>query len=271
MPVRFLIPGDKYLGAGVHIGTLEKTGQMERFIFRVCPDGLAVLDLHVVDNRIRVVGEFLANQKKMVVVSRKSVAHAAIRKFAEIVGAKAVCGRFMPGMLTNPGYKDFYEADVIFVVDPMADYQAVEESVRARVPLVAICNTYNETNNIDLILPANNKGHRSIAVLFWLLAREIQKERGTIKTYREFKPDIKDFYGKERYDQYREGREAGREGGRESEGGGRLGGRESAGRGRFAAGRGGRGGWSSRRGGRDRDRRGGRGGNRRGGRGRNRY
>jgi small subunit ribosomal protein S2 len=195
MPVRFLIPRDKYLAAGVHIGTQQKTKQMDRFVYKIRPMGLAVLNLRTVDDRIRTVGRFLSSLSKIIVVSRKSIACPAITKFAEIVGAKAVCGRFMPGMLTNPNYKDFYEADVVFVIDPLTDYQAVDEAVKASVPLVSICDTFNETRNIDLILPANNKGRRSMATLFWLLAREVQKNRGAIKSDREFKYSVEDFIG----------------------------------------------------------------------------
>lgn len=197
MPVRFLIPREKYLAAGVHIGTQQRTKQMQRFIYKIRPIGLAVLNLRIVDERIRIAGKFLANNENIVVVSRKSVAHAAIRKFAEIIGAKGVCGRFMPGMLTNPNYEGFYEADVVFVVDPFADYQAVEESVRAGVPLVSICDTFNETNDLDLIIPANNKGRKSLATLFWLLTREVLKNRGEIKNDREFKYSVEDFYGED--------------------------------------------------------------------------
>jgi small subunit ribosomal protein S2 len=83
--------------------------------------------------------------------------------------------------------------DVIFVVDPLTDSQAIEEAVKARVPIVALCNTFNETKDIDLIIPCNNVGKGSIAAVFWLLAREILKERGEIKSDKEFKYKIEEF------------------------------------------------------------------------------
>jgi small subunit ribosomal protein S2 len=85
------------------------------------------------------------------------------------------------------------EADVVFIIDPMIDKQALEEAVKARVPVVAVCNSFNETRNVDLIIPANNKGKRALATLLWLLAREILKERGEIKSDRDFKVRIEDF------------------------------------------------------------------------------
>jgi small subunit ribosomal protein S2 len=65
--------------------------------------------------------------------------------------------------------------------------------VTARVPVVAICDTFNETRDVDVILPANNKGKKALATLFWLLARQTLKERGEIKTDKEFKYKIEDF------------------------------------------------------------------------------
>jgi small subunit ribosomal protein S2 len=217
MPVHFLVPREEYLAAGIHIGMKERTKHMQLFVYKVRPDGLAVMNLQTIDERIRTAAKFLARAKNMLVVSRKGVAHDAIKKFSEVVGAKAVKGRFMPGMLTNPRYENFYEADVVLAVDPMFDYQALKESATARIPVVAICDTLNETDNVDLIIPANNKGIRSITLLFWLLAREILKERGEIKSDKGFKHKIEDFtkrgpFRQERYERGRRKREpAGRE------------------------------------------------------------
>jgi small subunit ribosomal protein S2 len=192
-PVKFLIPRKQYLSSGIHIGMKQHTKEMKKYIYRVRPDGLAVLNLRMIDERIRIAAKFLARKKNILVVARKGSAHAAIKKFGEIVGAKVVAGRFMPGTMTNPNYDGFYEADVVMVVDPLSDRQAVEEAVKARVPVVALCDTFNETTDIDLVIPANIKGKKSIATIFWLLAREIQKERGEIKRDRDFKYEIKDF------------------------------------------------------------------------------
>ena len=193
MPARLLIPREKYLASGIHIGMKQKTKNMKEFIYKVRPDGLAVLNLRKLDEKIRIAGKFLARMEKVLVVGRKSVAQGAVKKFAESIGAKVIVGRFMPGMLTNPNYRNFFEADVIFIVDPLVDYQALKEAVKARVPIVAICDTFNETKDIDFIIPANNKGKLALATLFWILTREVLKERGKIKTDKEFEYTIEDF------------------------------------------------------------------------------
>lgn len=195
MSEKLLMPKEEYLASGVHIGMKQKTKQMKEFIYKVREDGLAVLNLSTIDERIQIAAKFLGRLKDIIVVTRKQVGFDSIKKFAEVIGAKVVTGRFMPGTLTNPTYKHFFEAQAMIIIDPLSDIHALQESVKARVPVVAICDTFNETKDIDFIIPANNKGKKSIATIFWLLAREILKERGTIKSDSEFKHEIKDFEG----------------------------------------------------------------------------
>lgn len=190
---RLLISRQQYLASGIHIGMKQRTEQMKEFIYKVRPDGLAVLNLRKVDEKIRIAAKFLARANKILIVGRKSIAHEPIKKFCEITSCEVVTGRFMPGTLTNPNYKKFFEAEVILISDPLLDYQALKEAVKARVPVIAICDTINETKDIDFIIPANNKGKKALATLFWLLAREILKERGQIKSNEEFKYKIEDF------------------------------------------------------------------------------
>jgi small subunit ribosomal protein S2 len=193
MPVKLLIPRQQYLASGIHMGMKLKTEDMKEFIYKVRPDGLAVLNLRKIDERIRIASRFLARAKNIVVASKKSPVQKGVKKFAELIKAQAFVGRFLPGTLTNPSFEKYMEADVVFILDPMIDKQALEEAVKARVPVVAVCNSFNETRNVDLIIPANNKGKRALATLLWLLAREILKERGEIKSDKDFKVKVEDF------------------------------------------------------------------------------
>lgn len=184
-----LIDKKEYLTAGIHIGMKSKNKDMERFIYKIREDGLAVLNLKMVDERIKIAADFLSRTKTILVVGRKSNAHEPIRKFAEVVeGVKIVIGRFMPGTLTNPNYEDFVEPDVVILSDPQADYQALKEAVESRIPVVALCDTFNETKNIDYVIPCNNKGKKSLALIFWVLAKQINESRGV-----EFKLKPEDF------------------------------------------------------------------------------
>jgi len=173
-----LIPKQDYLSAGIHIGMKSKTASMKKFIYKIRDDGLSVLNLKLLDERIRIAAKFLAKRKNILVVGRKTNAHVGVKKLAEIIGADYVVGRFMPGTLTNPNYSKFLEPDVVLLTDPLSDKQALKEAVDSRIPVVALCDTFNDTKNIDLVIPCNNKGRKSLALIYWLLAREIMKNRG---------------------------------------------------------------------------------------------
>lgn len=180
-----LIPVDDYLGAGVHIGTQQKTRDMERFIHRVRTDGLYVLDVSRTDERIRTAADFLANYdpESILVTSSRQYGRYPAEKFAEAVGARARTGRFIPGTLTNPDYEGYIEPDVLVVTDPIGDAQGVKEAITVGIPVIAMCDSNNQTGNVDLIIPTNNKGRKALAVVYWLLANETLDRRGTDPTY----------------------------------------------------------------------------------------
>jgi len=115
-----------YLSAGVHIGMKSCTKYLRQFVYKVRDDGLAVFNLRKVDARIAIVANFLSGFDNVLVVSRKNNAADAITKFAEVTGSKAIAGRFSPGTLTNPSYRDFFEPDVVVTIDPIVDENAVK-------------------------------------------------------------------------------------------------------------------------------------------------
>ncbi len=176
----YLVAPDDYLAAGVHIGTQIKTGDMKKFIFKVRQDGLYVLDIRKLDERIRVAAKFLSRYEpsKILLVAARQYAQKPIQMFSKAVGTDYIIGRFIPGTLTNPMLKEYREPDVVFVNDPAIDRQAVSEATIVGIPVVALCDTNNSAADIDLIIPTNNKGRKALALVYWLLAREILKLRG---------------------------------------------------------------------------------------------
>jgi len=193
-----LLPRDTLLSAGIHIGTRMKTLDMEPFIYRVRPDGLFVLDVKKTDDRIRVTAKFLSRfeHAKIAVAATRLYAQEPIRKFCQLTGATPLIGRFIPGQLSNPQYPGRIDPEVIVVSDPRADAQAVKEAGKVGIPIVALCSTDNEFAGVDLVIPTNNKGRRALAVIFWLLARQLLRERGELAADKDLPLTIDDFEAK---------------------------------------------------------------------------
>ena len=190
-----LLPRDTLLSAGVHIGTRMKTRDMDSFIYRVRPDGLFVLDIKKTDERVRVTAKFLARFEppKIAAVAARLYGRDPVRRFCEVTGATPIIGRFIPGLFSNPLYPDRIEPGVVIVSDPRADVQAVREASGIGIPVIALCSTDNDFSEVDLAIPTNNKGRRALAVIYWLLARQILRERGEIPPDGEMGLSVDDF------------------------------------------------------------------------------
>lgn len=194
-PPELLIPEEEYLTSGIHIGTQQKSADMMPFIYKVRPDGLYVLDIKQTDGRIRHAARFLArfDPPNILVVAARQYGQKPARVFAQTLGCKAFPGRFVPGTLTNPQLLQYTEPEVLLVTDPAADQQALREAVVVGLPVVALCDANNETKYVDLVVPTNNKGRRALATIYWLLAREFQKAKGTLKADADFTLTVDEF------------------------------------------------------------------------------
>lgn len=190
-----LVAEDLYLTSGVHIGTQQKSADMRRFIFKVRNDGLYVLDIKSTDERIRTAAQFLSRYEpeRVLVVCQRQYGQKPARTFAKNIGAKAIVGRFVPGTLTNPRLPTYFEPDIIVVTDPSADQQALKEAVNIGIPVLALCDANNDLKYVDLAIPANNKGRRSLALVYWLLTREVVKAKKVITKDEEFKLELEEF------------------------------------------------------------------------------
>src|SRR3989344_6101963 len=192
---QFLVPRDEYLKAGIHIGTKFKTKYMEQFIYITRPDGLSVLNLQKIDERIKIAANFLSKYapEDILVVSRRESGWKPVRAFGKVTGAKVFPGRYPPGILTNPQLENYIEVKVLLVTDSWPDRNVIRDAIKAGIPVVVLCDTNNQSNNIDLVVPCNNKGKKSLGLFFWILTREYMKNRGLIKKNDDFKYTIEDF------------------------------------------------------------------------------
>jgi small subunit ribosomal protein S2 len=190
-----MVTEEVYMTSGVHIGTRQKTADIKEFIYKVRNDGLYIIDVKKTDERIKATAKFLAkyDPSKILVVSVRQYGQKPARKLGEITGIQVLDGRFQPGTLTNPNAKTFLEPEIILLTDPLADIQALHEAKNIGIPVIALCDTNNETKYIDYVIPTNNKGRRALALIYWLLARAILREQGKISSDEEFTTTVEDF------------------------------------------------------------------------------
>ncbi len=190
-----LVNQNDYLEAGIHIATKVKGPGMSRFIYKTRDDGLYLLDIKTIDTRIRIAAKMIAryNPSKIVVTASRIYAVSPAQKFAELIGAKFIPKRINPGIFTNPNRDDFIEPELVFINDSRNEKQAVNEARKKGIPVIALSDTDNSTKFVDLVVPVNNRGRKALALVYFLLAREVLKEQGKIKSNEEFKYSADDF------------------------------------------------------------------------------
>lgn len=191
----FLIPTEQYLKSGIHIGTKFRTNYMAKFIYKTRPDGLSVLNLQQTDERLGLAASMLAayEPEDILVVCRRENGWKPAKLFAKYTGARVYAGRYPPGLITNPGLEGFINVKIILVTDNWVDRNAVNDALKAGVPIIALCDTNNQSNNIDLVVPCNNKGKKSLGLIFWLLTNEYLRRRGKLNKEEAIDMTVDDF------------------------------------------------------------------------------
>lgn len=176
----FLVPLDDYLSNGVHVGLKYRTSDMRPFIYKIRGDKLCVFDVKKINDRLKIAAKFIAqyDPKDILLVSNRVYGKRCIKKFADYTGASAFTKRFVSGSLTNPNIESYAEPKLLIVTDPNADQQAIKEAAIMGVTVLAICDTNTRLKNIDYVIPSNNKGKNALALIYWILTREVLKQKG---------------------------------------------------------------------------------------------
>ena len=190
-----LVDEDTFLTCGVHIGTKQKSKDMEPYVHKVREDGLRILNVNMTSDKISKAANFIKeyDPKDVLIVSARQYGWKPAKKFADTCGFICIAGRFTPGRLTNPEMRYFIEPKVIILTDPAADAQALREAININIPVIAMCDSNNLTHNVDMVIPGNNKGRRSLALIYWLLSREILRIRGELGMNDDLEETIDDF------------------------------------------------------------------------------
>ena len=192
---QLLVELDDYLKAGIHIGTKLRTKFMKKFIYKVRPEGLSVLNVEQINSRLKNAISFLSQYEPedILVVCRRENGWKPAKLFSKLTGIRVITGRYPPGLLTNADLEDFEEAKLMVVSDPWPDKNAVGDAAKLGIPVIAMCDSNNECQDVDLVVPCNNKGKKSLAIMFWIFAKEFMKNKKMIKSDKDFKYSIDDF------------------------------------------------------------------------------
>jgi small subunit ribosomal protein S2 len=192
---KLLVELEDYLKSGLHIGNKFRTKFMSNFIYKVRPDGLSILNVEAIDERLRLAVKMISQYepKDIVVICRRENGFKPVKQFSKLTGIDMITGRYRPGRLTNVELEDFTEKKLIIVCDPIPDKNAVRDASKLGIVVVGLCDSNNECKNIDLVVACNNKGKKSLGLVFYILAREFLLEKKLIKSEKDFKYSLEDF------------------------------------------------------------------------------
>jgi len=183
----------RFLAASTHLGANNLNFQMENYVFKRRKDGVHILHLRKTYEKLLLAARAIAaieNPSEVYAISRRGMGQRAVLKFAHYTGAIPITGRFTPGAFTNQIQADFREPRLLVVTDPVADHQPITEASYVNIPVIAFCNTDSPLRYVDVAVPCNNKGPHSVGLMWWMLAREVLRLRGTISRNLPWETDV---------------------------------------------------------------------------------
>jgi len=194
----WLVSLEEYIKAGVHIGTKIKNKQTKKFIARVRSDGLAIIDVIKLDERLRLLAKLLSKYEpyQILAVGRRETTRKPLQMLNKYTGINVYPKRYPPGLLTNPALDIFKDVDVVVITDPILDRNALLDAYRTGKTTIAFVDTNNSLSYIDIAIPANNRGAKSLALLYYIIARGYLRNKGLLSKRGELPISYEEFMEK---------------------------------------------------------------------------
>jgi len=176
------------LACGVHIGDQNLNPAMLRYAFKRNEKGHHIIDIRKTWEKIVLAARVIVaieNPKDLCVVAVSpaqvtSYAQRAVLKFSHYIGSRAIAGRITPGTFTNQQQSNYLEPRLLIASDPRFDHQPIVEASYVNLPVISFANVHHNIRGIDIVIPCNTQSKNSIACVYWLLAREVLRLRGSI-------------------------------------------------------------------------------------------
>jgi len=178
------------LACSVHLGTENVSPTMTRYIWKRNEDGAHIIDLRKTWEKLQLAARVIVamnNPYDVCAVAlttgqtkQQPLAQRAVLKFSQLTGSRHIAGRYTPGTFTNRIQSNFCEPRLLVASDPIKDFQPILESSYSNMPVIAMADMDCPTRHIDIIIPCNTKSKYSVALIWWMLAREVLRLKGEI-------------------------------------------------------------------------------------------
>ncbi len=174
-----LIALEDYVRTGIHLGTKVITPDMKKFVYRRRADSIGVLNTTLIDENIKKSIEIISKYApdEIILVCKRESGWEAAKILENVLGWKVFTKKYPSGMMTNIQLEKFYEPDLVIVCDPWVDHNALNDAIRTNKKVIALCDTNNFTKGVNLVIPCNNKGSKSLGLVFYLIARGYIEKR----------------------------------------------------------------------------------------------
>jgi len=202
------------------MGGMTCTKQMSKYVYKRRTNGVYMFNVEKIYEKLLVAARIIAaipDTSTVIAISGRPYGQRAVYKFAQHTATAPVTGRWTPGMLTNQNTKKYVEPRLLILTDPRIDYNALLESSYMNIPIIALCNTDNSLQFVDCSIPCNNRSKKSLAMIYWLLTREVKILKGELKENEPWNelPDMFLYRDPEKVEEQKKDAEAGAEGAEE--------------------------------------------------------